>query len=171
MLSETPVEDSSRGIYSHRVCGGKWLVGGASNVGCKILRQENFTDQELVELSNHIDPMVDIPLDYYPLTKPGERFPVQDPNKMPVLEPKPTNRAEYLHGVLQGIAKVEREAYAALKELGATPVKQVLTAGGGAKNPVWTRMRQRLLGVDTLPARNADAAYGAAMLARMFAST
>ena len=169
MLSETPVEDSSRGIYSHRVCGGKWLVGGASNVGCKILRQENFSNEELVELSENIDPMVDIPLEYYPLTKPGERFPVQDPNKLPILEPKPASRGEYLHGILQGIAKVELEAYSALRELGATPVSLVLTAGGGAKNTAWTRMRQRLLGVATRPADHADAAYGAAILASMFA--
>jgi len=38
LLSERPVEDSARGVYSHRL-GDRWLVGGASNVGCAILRQ------------------------------------------------------------------------------------------------------------------------------------
>ena len=71
----------------------------------------------------------------------------------------------------QGIARVEREGYDILKvngqgwadsihartltqnrtshmqELGADPLRQVLTAGGGSKNPTWTRMRERILGV------------------------
>jgi sugar (pentulose or hexulose) kinase len=168
MLSEIPVEDNHRGIYSHRMCGGKWLVGGASNVGCKILREEGFSNDELALLSETINPMMDSPLQYYPLTKPGERFPIQDPNKQPCLEPRPTSRVEYLHGILQGIAMVERDAYSALEELGASKLQQVLTAGGGSKNLMWTAMRQRLLGVETISALNAEAAFGAALLAKMY---
>jgi D-ribulokinase len=135
LISTSMVQDSKRGIYSHRLMGSKsmlWLVGGASNVGCSILRQENFSDAELEDLSQEIDPMLDSPYDYYPLCKPGERFPVNDPNKQPVLEPKPSHEAssrayrrEYLHGLLQGIAAVERQGYQALNELGATPLTKV----------------------------------------------
>ena len=133
LLSETPVEDSSRGIYSHRL-GDRWLVGVASNVGCAVLRQEEFSDDELKVLSNAIDPSVDSPYKYYPLTKIGERFPKNDPNKNPVLTPKPMKeqsgesvvcRQRYLHGILQGISEIEKEGYAALQELGATPVTEV----------------------------------------------
>lgn len=45
--------------------------------------------------------------------------------------------------------RVEREGYAALEALGATKLNRVDTAGGGAVNPTWTAMRQRLLGVPT----------------------
>lgn len=45
--------------------------------------------------------------------------------------------------------RVESEGYAALEALGATRLKRVDTAGGGAVNPTWTAMRQRLLGVPT----------------------
>ena len=135
LLSEQHVEDSKRGIYSHRL-GDRWLVGGASNVGCNILRKEEFSDNELVQLSSLIDPMVDSPLNYYPLTKVGERFPKNDPRKEPVLSPKPLRsgsseaeevvyRKEYLHGILQGIAVIEKEGYAALEELGAPRVTEV----------------------------------------------
>ena len=110
---------------------------------------------------------------------------MSDPKKMPVLDPKPTikikkqdNNGEaeeeivcskqYLHGILQGIAEVEREGYRALQDLGATPVKEVLTAGGGAKNDMWMMMRQRLLGVSTRRADNVDAAFGCARLAAKF---
>ena len=135
LLSERHVEDSKRGIYSHRL-GNRWLVGGASNVGCNILRKEGFSDDELVKLSSMIDPSIDSPLKYYPLTKVGERFPKNDPNKEPVLSPKPVKignseveevsyRKEYLHGILQGVSAIEKEGYAALEELGASPVAEV----------------------------------------------
>jgi len=42
----------------------------------------------------------------------------------------------------------------------------VYTAGGGARNPAWTDIRQRLLGVPVVAAPQAEAAYGAALLAR-----
>ncbi|CAN0517644.1 unnamed protein product, partial [Laminaria digitata] len=45
--------------------------------------------------------------------------------------------------------RVESEGYATLEALGATKLTRVDTAGGGAANPTWTAMRQRLLGVPT----------------------
>ena len=131
LLSDKPVEDSSRGIYSHRL-GDRWLVGGASNAGCSVLRQEGFSNIELKELSDKIDPTIDSPLNYYPLTKKGERFPKNDPEKVSILDPKPkinneTCRRQYLHGILQGISMIEKEGYLALQELGATPVTEVNT--------------------------------------------
>lgn len=37
-------------------------------------------------------------LDYYPLTKPGERFPVNDPAMQPRLTPRPEDDARFLQG-------------------------------------------------------------------------
>ena len=174
LLSRKPVADDSRGIYSHRL-GDQWLVGGASNVGCAIFRQEGFSDDELRELSSAIDPAA-LSLatagggggggGYYPLLKPGERFPVNDPNKQPVLDPRPpaVTRGAFLHGLLLAIAQVEQQGYAALAQLGADAVTEVRTAGGGSKNDVWTAMRAGLLGVPVVRADNADAAFGAARL-------
>lgn len=56
-------------------------------------------------------------------------------------------------------------AYAALDELGATPLKAVKTAGGGAQNVVWQRIRERVLGVPVSASTQTEAAYGAALLA------
>ena len=124
-----------------------------------------FSDDELKQLSENIDPLKDITLNYYTLKSIGERFPINDPNKKPVLEPKPESRKEYLHGILQGITKVEKDGYAALAELGASSLIEVYTAGGGAKNNMWMKMRERYLGVPTKTSSNIDAAYGAALLA------
>ena len=74
-LTKNFVEDASRGVYSHRLPrfgdsggGGEeedaWLIGGASNVGCAVLRQEGFNDEELIALSKEIDPDIDSPLSY-----------------------------------------------------------------------------------------------------------
>lgn len=62
---------------------------------------------ELEALSEGIDPSKDSPLDYYPLPRgrKGERFPTNDPLKESVLDPRPDDRREYLHGLLQAIAR------------------------------------------------------------------
>eukprot|EP00903_Cladosiphon_okamuranus_P008792 g8421.t1 len=161
-------DQDARGSDESADTGDLWLVGGASNVGCAVLRMEGFESSELEALSREIDANEDSPLDdYYPLTRGtrGERFPTNDPVKESVLEPRPESRREYLHGLLQAIARVESEGYAALEALGATKLRRVDTAGGGAVNPTWTAMRQRLLGVPTGRASNTDAAYGCALLA------
>jgi D-ribulokinase len=50
--------------------------------------------------------------------------------------------------------------------LGATPLTAVYTAGGGAKNPVWTQIRQHYLSVPVSMAKHQEAAYGTALLAQ-----
>jgi sugar (pentulose or hexulose) kinase len=176
------VEDASLGVYSHRFPSvlsnngqEAWLVGGASNVGCSVLRQLEFSDDELDRLSQQIDPATESLLSYYPLTKKGERFPAADSNKEPVLEPVPDNRRDFLHGILQGISDVERDGFLALGSLGASPTEpvQVWTCGGGSRNDMWTSMRQRRLReafggnneVNVARAENTEASYGAALLA------
>uniref|UniRef100_A0A7S2Y8T5 Carbohydrate kinase FGGY C-terminal domain-containing protein n=1 Tax=Entomoneis paludosa TaxID=265537 RepID=A0A7S2Y8T5_9STRA len=185
-VSTSYVENANVGVYSHRYPSAlmsadqqdkeAWLVGGASNVGCAVLRQEEFSVEELTALSNDIDPDEESPLDYYPLTRTGERFPIADGNMEPVLEPKPESRKEYLHGILQGISTVENKGFEALGQLGASPSnpKKVWTCGGGAQNEMWSKMRERRLREifrddhDTLivaKAKNVEASYGAAVLA------
>ena len=180
-LSSTFAEDADRGVYSHRFPvfsrrgdSEAWLIGGASNVGCAVLRQQNFSNEELVELSEKIDPRKDIGLSYYPLTKRGERFPIADSTKEPLLEPVPESRQEYLHGILQGISNVERDGFKILGELGATPRNPttVWTCGGGSNNAMWNEMRQRKLveafgdsSISVRKAFNTEASYGSAILA------
>jgi D-ribulokinase len=163
LLSQTRVDDVRYGIYSHR-WGDLWLVGGASNTGGAVLRHF-FSDAELVSLSREIDPDVPSQLDYYPLLTPGDRFPINDANLAPRLTPRPDRDRDFLHGLLAGIAKIEARGYQLLAELGATPLISVQTAGGGANNPTWTKIRQQYLPVPTSIARHQEAAYGTALLA------
>ncbi|MBD1849956.1 FGGY-family carbohydrate kinase [Leptolyngbya sp. FACHB-711] len=163
LLSNTRIEDARYGIYSHRL-GERWLVGGASNTGGAVLKQF-FSSEELVQLSQEIDPSQESPLDYYPLLKPGERFPMNDPQLAPRLEPRPDRPSEFLHGLLESIARIEAKGYRLLQELGATPLRYVHSAGGGAANQVWLQIRSRQLQVPVFAAARTEAAYGTARLA------
>ena len=163
LLSHTRIEDARSGIYSHRL-GNLWLTGGASNTGGAVLRQF-FTDTELAHLSNQIDGSIASQLDYYPLLKPGDRFPINDPTLLPRLEPRPATSVEFLHGLLESIARIEIRGYQLLQQLGATPLTHVSTAGGGAVNSTWTQIRARYLQVPLVAPVHTAAAYGTALLA------
>jgi xylulokinase len=164
LLSRTRVEDSRYGIYSHRL-GDLWLTGGASNTGGAVLR-EFFTDGELENLSREIDSSQASELDYYPLLKAGERFPINDPNLPPRLTPRPDNPVEFLYGLLESIARIEARGYELLQQLGADSLNRVYTAGGGAENLTWTAIRQRCLKVPVVSSVHTEAAYGTALLAK-----
>ncbi len=174
LLSRTYVEDARYGIYSHRFPRFSqeksqqekdlWLVGGASNTGGAVLRHF-FSNAELESLSCEIDTTKISELDYYPLLKAGERFPLNDANLQPQLEPRPENDAEFLDGLLQSIARIEARGYQLLQELGADKLNRVYTAGGGAANQTWTAIRQRYLNVPVESSVNTEAAYGSALLA------
>ncbi len=164
LLSHTRVDDSRYGIYSHKL-GDLWLVGGASNTGGAVLRHF-FTDAELDSLSKKIDAEKESLLDYYPLLQKGDRFPINDPNLPPRLEPRPTDSVEFLHGLLESIARIEARGYQLLQEFGATNLTKVYTAGGGAKNAVWSAIRQGYLKVPVETPIHTAAAYGSALLAK-----
>jgi sugar (pentulose or hexulose) kinase len=125
-----------------------------------------FSDAELERLSCQIHPHNESPLDYYPLLKAGDRFPINDPNLPPQLEPRPTDSVEFLHGLLEGMARIEARGYQLLQQLGATQLTRVYTAGGGAKNSTWISIRERHLKVPVVPSMHTDAAYGMALLAK-----
>ncbi len=163
LLSQHPVEDAAAGVYSHRL-GNLWLAGGSSNTGGAILRHY-FTDQALAKLSAQIDPTQPTGLDYYPLLQPGERFPINDPSYPPRLTPRPDLPAQFLQGLLEGMARIEAQGYQKLVALGSSPVEQVYTAGGGAKNDVWTSLRSKALGIPVVASTHTEAAFGAALLA------
>ena len=162
LLSDRFVQDLHLGIYSHRL-GSRWLVGGASNTGGAVL-SHFFSPEALATLSEQIDPAVPSGLHYYPLLKPGDRFPRNDPHLAPCLEPRPADPPLFLQGLLEGMARIEAEGYQCLRDRGAPSVRRVYTAGGGAQNGTWTAIRARFLGVPVLPSAQSEAAYGTALL-------
>ena len=165
VMSPTRIDDPASGLYSHRL-GDGWLVGGASNTGGGVLRHF-FSVDDLERLSQDIDPNTPSPLDYYPLLKPGERFPINDPKLEPRLSPRPDNDVSFLYGLLEGIARIEGLCYAKIVEAGGTALHQIFTAGGAAKNQTLTQIRSRHLMLEPTIAQYSDAAIGAAKLSML----
>jgi xylulokinase len=163
LLSDRPIFAPEYGIYSHRLLG-QWLAGGASNSGGAALLV-HFTPDQMAALSARIDPETDTGFDYYPLPAPGERFPIADPAMPPRITPRPQDDATFLQGLFEGVANVEALAFRRLAELGAPALRSVRSVGGGAANPVWTRLRARRLNVPMPSPLSDEAAFGTALLA------
>ena len=162
LLSNVRLDDARYGIYSHRL-GNRWLVGGASNTGGAVLRSF-FSDDDLVRLTPQLNPNCSTGLNYYPLTKPGDRFPINDPTLEPRLSPRPEDPALFLQGLLEGMARIEADAYRLLQTLGAGEVHRIYTAGGGAQNAVWTQLRAIETQKPVTSAVNVEAAIGVTRL-------
>ncbi|MCW9047635.1 MAG: FGGY-family carbohydrate kinase [Gammaproteobacteria bacterium] len=163
VISEKPVNAPEFGIYSHKL-GKYWLAGGASNTGGAVL-QHYFTSQQMDTMSQILNPQQPTLLDYYPLVSTGERFPVNDAKLKPRLEPKAKTELEFFQAMLEGISQIELDGYQKLQQLGAPYPTQVVTAGGGSKNPAWTEIRKLTLGVNVKQAEFSEACYGSALLA------
>jgi sugar (pentulose or hexulose) kinase len=162
-LASRPIFAAELGVYSHRL-GECWLAGGASNTGGGALLA-HFTVDEMARLTPMLVPAEPTGLDYYPLPKPGERFPIADPQLASRVSPRPKEDHRFFQGLLEGISAVEAQAYERLASLGAPGLCRVVSIGGGAKNAAWTAIRQRALGVPVTVAQQTEAGYGAAMLA------
>ena len=159
-LSDFPLRNL--GISNHRIHN-KWLVGGASNAGCKVL-SNFFTDQELKELSQQINPNKGTGLEMVPLPSIGERFPIYDPNLQPILEPRPISDSLFLHSLLEGFAEIEYQGWEKFRSLGLQLPEKIITLGGGAKNNQWKKIREKKLGIPIINS-NKPPAYGAALIA------
>ncbi len=163
IISDKPIFAPEFGIYSHRL-GDKWLAGGASNSGGAVLSQ-HFSRDALQRLTPQLQPDQPTGLDYYPLIKPGERFPHADPQWLPRLTPRPADDVQFLQALLEGMSRIEQEGWQRLHELGALYPKTLRTVGGGSRNPAWMQMRETLIGVPMLHSQHDEAAFGAALLA------
>jgi hypothetical protein len=164
VLSDRPVFSTRHGVYSHRL-GERWLVGGASNSGGAVLL-DHFNRQQITDMTAQLQPRRPTGLDYYPLRRPGERFPVNDSQLQPRLTPRPTDDLLFFQGMLEGMAEIEASAYRKLAALGAPAVTHIETLGGGAQNRAWQHIREQATGVPITLARQQEAAYGSALLAR-----
>ncbi len=133
------------GISNHYLLD-KWICGGASNAGCGVFKKF-FNNEELNELSKQINPFKKSGLHYIPLPRIGERFPIEDPNLKPILEPRPISDSLFLHGILEGLARIEALGWKKLSELGVKTPQKIITIGGGAQNQQWRRIREQFIGI------------------------
>jgi len=151
-----------QGITTHRVCG-DWICGGASNAGCGILSRF-YSDLEIKELSRQINPYKNTSLNLLPLNSKGERFPINNSNLEPILEPRPVSDALYLHALFEGLANIEFKGWEKLRELTGSLPKRIITIGGGSKNPQWRKIREKIINIPIVSC-NRTTSFGTAILA------
>ncbi|MGY3451459.1 FGGY-family carbohydrate kinase [Bradyrhizobium sp. USDA 4353] len=163
VVATQPIFAADQGVYSHRL-GDKWLAGGASNSGGGALLA-HFSTDDMDRMTPLLRPDEPTGLDYYPLPKPGERFPIADPTLAPRVTPRPAEDHRFFQALLEGITGVEALAYQRLQALGAPSLRRVISIGGGAKNASWSRIRERIIGVPVSVATQTEASYGTALLA------
>ena len=170
VISDKPVFDQQSGVYSQPY-GKLWLTGGASNSGGEVLNHY-FDSAQLSQMTKKIDDKITqgifsiLNLGYYPLSTPGERFPIQDQFLTPRLLPKPAVDLDFFQAILEGMADIEALAYKKLVDLGAPYPKLVISIGGGAANKSWRYIREQKLGISVIMAEQQQAAAGAALLAQ-----
>ena len=150
------------GITMHKV-NGNWICGGSSNAGCGVL-SKFFSDLEIKELSQQINPRKKTTFNYLPLNSPGERFPTNDPYLKPIIKPRPVSDALFLHGLLEGLAKIELKGWQKLKTLSGYFPKKIITIGGGSKNPQWKSIREQTLKIPIVNS-NKSTSFGSALIA------
>jgi len=150
------------GVTMHRVKD-QWICRGTSNAGCGIL-SKFFSNLEIEELSQQINPRKETTLNYLPLNSIGERFPINDPYLKPIIKPRPVSDALFLQGLLEGLAKIELNGWQKLASLSGSFPRKIITAGGGSKNPQWKSIREKTLKIPIINSKKSTS-FGSALIA------
>ena len=162
-VSETLVHDPQGVVYCHRHPSGKWLPGGASNVGGACIKSL-FPNADLEQLDREV---ASRPLTRnlcYPLVEVGERFPFQSSRADGFYDPVENDLERYL-SLLQGVAIVEKWCFQRIEQLGVEVRPPIFTTGGGANSDVWNQIRANVLQLPLARSRSTDPAFGVAVLA------
>lgn len=157
-------------VYCHKLPGGLWLPGAASNTGCHWIGAW-FADSDPAAMDAAAAELLPLGTLAYPLVGRGERFPMLSPQAEAFFAPEPEDEVQRYAACLQGVALVERLAYDELDRVtgGGSQCSngkgQVFATGGGSRSDVWMQCRADATGrVFHRPACG-ESAFGAAVLA------
>ncbi len=152
-------------LYSHKLPGGNWLPGAASNTGASWIKTW-FPDADLPRMDAEALQYLPSKDTVYPLTLKGERFPFANSSARAIL-PHGLSDARKFAACLQGTACLERMAYKLLDEALGVPLGQgeVYSTGGGSNSDIWMQLRADLCKRVYHRPVCTEAAFGAAILA------
>lgn len=157
------VIDPSGSSYSHRLPGGEWLLGGAANLGGKVL---NFArgGQSFDEMNAASEAHIPTGVRCYPLTGRGERFPFVHPDCEAFYMGDVTGGRLY-PAIMEGVGFAERLSLERMQALGCEVGPDICTTGGACRSALWLRIRAAILNRRLLVPEVVDAAMGSALLA------
>ncbi len=167
-IADHHVADPEGLVYCHRLPGGVWLPGAASNVGGDWIRKD-FADADLGQLDDAAVAWLPSEQLAYPLRGSGERFPFRCADAVGFIEPAAAGRAACYAANLQGTALVERLGYETLDRVadggGAVAAGPVYATGGGSRSDVWMQLRADACGRTYHRPRCPESAFGCAIVA------
>lgn len=163
-VSRRLCSDSAGLIYCHKLPGGWWLPGAASNVGTDWIAAM-FPDVDVRAMDAAA--AARLPWDglCYPLVRAGERFPFLAPKATGFFLPEPADATDRYAACLQGLAMVERLGYGVLDAVADGGAGEVFSTGGGSRSDVWMQCRADATGRLLHRPAYGESAFGAAVLA------
>ena len=151
-------------VYSHKLPGGYWLPGAASNTGGEWIGKL-FPGEDLPSLDERSRALLPNPHIAYPLVRQGERFPFSAPEARGFCLPEPQAPGVRYAAFLQGVALVERLGYQVLEEAMGSLLERVFSSGGGSRSDVWMQCRADATGRPMQRPASPESAFGSAILA------
>jgi xylulokinase len=188
-ISRTLCRHAQGLVYCHKLPGGYWLPGAASNTGAEWIGRW-FPAVDPAAMDQVAGARLPSDVVAYPLVRTGERFPVLQPKAEGFFVPQTEDSADRYAACLQGTAFLERRAYEVLdrvagqeegdRELDEAPEGpfreslpvvssrgggEVFSTGGGSRSDVWMQCRADVTGRTLHRPRYPESAFGAAVLA------
>ena len=162
-VTERLIIDPNGSSYSHRLPDGAWLLGGASNIGGRVLNAV-AEGRDFDALNAEAADRVPTGVRCYPLPGRGERFPFVDANAQPFYIGDITGGRLY-PAVMEGVAFAERFALDRMAKLGCPVGGVIRTTGGACRSALWLSIRASVLDRQLQVPEVVDAAMGSALLA------
>lgn len=163
-IAASYVADPAGLIYCHKLPGGLWLPGAASNTGGEWMRTLHAGD-DLAAMDRTAEKLLPTPSLAWPLVRTGERFPIQDESFKGFYDAEGDDRAAAYAARLQGTAMVERLCYEKLDAATGRATGDVYATGGGAASDILSQLRADVTGRVYHRPACAESVFGAAVLA------
>lgn len=157
------VIDPNGSSYSHMLPSGQWLLGGAANLGGRVLNGVVGPDG-FEEMNRRSEEMIPTGIRCYPLTGKGERFPFVLPECEAFYIGDISNGRLY-PAVMEGIAYAERMALDHMAALGCRIGDTLYSTGGACRSDLWLKIRASVQNRRICVPEVVDAAMGSALLA------
>ncbi len=164
-LSRQLAADDDGLVYSHKLPGGFWLPGAASNTGGEWI-QRHHGEADLGRLDLQSSEQF-LPCDHvaYPLVSVGERFPFLAADARGFCHPETSDPVARYAANLQGTAFVERLCYEVLDRATGTDGGDIYATGGASRSDIWLQLRADVTGRRIHRPDCAESAFGSAVMA------
>ena len=162
-VTDRLIIDPNGSSYSHMLPSGEWMLGGAANLGGRVL---NFArgEKSFDEMNAAAEALIPTGVRCYPLTGRGERFPfvLGDCEAFYVGD---VTGGKLYPAIMEGVGFAEKLAFDHMQALGCPVGDTIYTTGGACRSPLWLKIRASILGRTLMVPEVVDAAMGSALLA------